>query len=158
MRQQITTIAPIEMIASKLRVAAYVRVSTDKEDQLNSFAAQYVHYKTLFSESITEELADIYSDEGISGTSTASREDFNRMIADCEKGKIDRIYTKSVSRFARNTADCLKYIRHLKSIGVTVYFEKENLDTALEETELRLTLMESHAQEESISISKNVRL
>lgn len=158
MRQQITTIAPIEMIASKLRVAAYVRVSTDKKDQLNSFAAQYIHYKTLFSESITEELAGIYSDEGISGTSTANREDFKRMIADCEKGKIDRIYTKSVSRFARNTSDCLKHIRHLKSIGVTVYFEKENLDTALEETELRLTLIESHAQEESISISKNVRL
>ena len=100
----------------------------------------------------------VYKDEGISGTTTKKRDAFNKLISDCEHGKIDRIYTKSISRFARNTTECLKYVRHLKNLGVTIYFEKENLDTANEETELRLTMLESHAQEESISISKNVRL
>ena len=112
----------------------------------------------MLEESISEELVDIYADEGISGTTTKKRDAFNKLISDCEHGKIDRIYTKSISRFARNTTECLKYVRHLKNLGVTIYFEKENLDTANEETELRLTMLESHAQEESISISKNVRL
>ena len=158
MQQQIITIAPLPVSKSKIRAAAYVRVSTNKDDQQNSFAAQYIHYKKLLEESISEELVDIYADEGISGTTTKKRDAFNKLISDCEHGKIDRIYTKSISRFARNTTECLKYVRHLKNLGVTIYFEKENLDTANEETELRLTMLESHAQEESISISKNVRL
>ena len=158
MQQQIITIAPLPVSEKKTRAAAYVRVSTNKDDQLNSFAAQYIHYKKLLEESISEELVDVYADEGISGTTTKERDAFNKLISDCEQGKIDRIYTKSISRFARNTTECLKYVRYLKSLGVTIYFEKENLDTANEETEFRLTMLESHAQEESISISKNVRL
>ena len=158
MRQTIIPIKPIDEIKTKVRVAAYIRVSTNKEDQQNSFAAQYIHYKKLFEDSLTEELIDIYSDEGITGTSTEKREGFNRMIEDCEKGRIQRIYVKSISRFGRNTVECLSHIRYLKSKGISVYFEKEELDTAIEETEFRLTMMEFHAQEESISISKNVRL
>lgn len=158
MRQTIIPIKPIEVIQTKVRVAAYIRVSTNKEDQQNSFAAQYIHYKKLFEDSITEELIDIYSDEGITGTTTLKREGFNRMLDDCEKGRIQRIYVKSISRFGRNTVECLAHIRYLKSKGISVYFEKEELDTAVEETEFRLTMMEFHAQEESISISKNVRL
>lgn len=158
MQQQIITIAPLPVSEKKTRAAAYVRVSTSKDDQLNSFAAQYIHYKKLLEDSISEELVDVYADEGISGTTTKERDAFNKLISDCEQGKIDRIYTKSISRFARNTTECLKYVRYLKSLGVTIYFEKENLDTANEETEFRLTMLESHAQEESISISKNVRL
>lgn len=158
MQPQITVINPIKESEKTIRAAAYVRVSTSKEDQLNSFAAQYIHYKKMIEESNSEELVDVYADEGISGTVTKNRDAFNRLMDDCEKGKINRIYTKSISRFARNTTECLKYIRLLKSLGITVFFEKENLDTANEETEFRLTLLESHAQEESISISKNVRM
>ncbi len=158
MTQQITCINPIEIIEARLRSAAYVRVSTNKDDQQNSFAAQYLHYQKYFENSTTEDFVDIYADEGITGTSMKKREQFQRLIEDCKSGKIDRIYCKSISRFARNTAECLKIIRMLKEIGVTVYFEKENLDTATEESELRLTMMESQAQEESISISRNVKL
>ena len=130
MQQQIITIAPLPVSEKKTRAAAYVRVSTNKDDQLNSFAAQYIHYKKLLEESISEELVDVYADEGISGTTTKERDAFNKLISDCEQGKIDRIYTKSISRFARNTTECLKYVRYLKSLGVTIYFEKENLDTS----------------------------
>ena len=158
MQQNIIQIKPIETIQNKVRVAAYVRVSTSKEDQLNSFAAQYLHYKKLFENSSFEELIDVYADEGISGTTTDKRNEFNRMIDDCERGRIQKIYVKSVSRFGRNTAESLAHIRYLKTLGISVFFEKENLDTAIEETEFRLTMMEYHAQEESISISKNVRI
>lgn len=158
MRQNIIPIMPIVENPTKVRVAAYVRVSTSKDDQLNSFAAQYIHYKKLFEDSTYEELIDIYSDEGISGTTTDKRDGFNRMLDDCEKGRIQKIYVKSISRFGRNTAESLAHIRYLKTLGISVFFEKENLDTSIEETEFRLTMMEYHAQEESISISKNVRL
>lgn len=158
MAQQITCISPIESAEATTRSAAYVRVSTKKDDQQNSFAAQYLHYQKLLESSTTEEFVDIYADEGISGTSTKKREQFNRLIEDCKKGKVDRIYCKSISRFARNTAECIKIVRMLKSIGVTVYFEKENINTATEESELRLTMMESQAQEESISLSRNVKM
>ena len=158
MRQNIIPIMPIVENPTKVRVAAYVRVSTSKDDQLNSFAAQDIHYKKLFEDSTYEELIDIYSDEGISGTTTDKRDGFNRMLDDCEKGRIQKIYVKSISRFGRNTAESLAHIRYLKTLGISVFFEKENLDTANEETEFRLTMLESHAQEESISISKNVRL
>lgn len=158
MQQNIIQIKPIETIQNKVRVAAYVRVSTSKEDQLNSFAAQYLHYKKMFEDSSFEELIDVYADEGISGTTTDKRNEFNRMIDDCERSRIQKIYVKSVSRFGRNTAESLAHIRYLKTLGVSVFFEKENLDTAIEETEFRLTMMEYHAQEESISISKNVRI
>lgn len=158
MRQNIIPIMPIVETQIKVRVAAYIRVSTNKEDQLNSFSAQYIHYKRLFEDSTYEELIDVYYDEGISGTTTDKRDGFNRMLDDCEKGRIQRIYVKSISRFGRNTAESLTHIRYLKTLGISVFFEKENLDTAIEETEFRLTMMEYQAQEESISTSKNVRI
>lgn len=100
--------------AVKIRCAAYCRVSSDSEDQLNSFMAQTSYYEKAFEESETEELVDIYADEGITGTREDKRDEFQRMMKDCRRGKIDRIYTKSISRFARNTKDCLKNVRELK--------------------------------------------
>lgn len=142
---------------TKIRCAAYCRVSSDSEDQLNSFLAQTRYYEKAFENSETEQLVDIYADEGITGTCEDKRDEFQRMIKDCRKGKIDRIYTKSISRFARNTKDCLKNIRELKSLGITVFFEKENIDTAKLSDEMMITIMGGLAQEESTSISKNMR-
>lgn len=110
-----------------------------------------------FENSETEQLVDIYADEGITGTREDKRDEFQRMIKDCRRGKIDRIYTKSISRFARNTKDCLKNIRVLKSLGITVFFEKENIDTAKLTDEMMITIMGGLAQEESTSISQNMR-
>ena len=141
----------------KLRCAAYCRVSSNSEDQLNSFMAQTRYYEKAFEKSDREQLVDIYADEGITGTREDKRDEFQRMISDCRKGKIDRIYTKSISRFARNTKDCLKNIRELKSLGITVFFEKENIDTAKLTDEMMITIMGGLAQEESISISKNLK-
>lgn len=140
-----------------LRVAAYCRVSSDSGDQLHSFAAQVQYYTRFINANEGMELVDIYADEGITGTKTAKRDDFNRLVADCKKGKIDRVLTKSVSRFARNTADCLIYARILKEHGVSILFEKENIDTAYMSSEMLLALSGAQAQEESISISKNMR-
>ena len=141
----------------KLRVAAYTRVSTSSDDQLNSFAAQNQYYTTRISENQNWEIVDIYADEGISGTAIRKRTEFQRMIADCRKGKIDRILVKSISRFARNTADCLMTLRELKLLGVSAFFEKENIDTAGTSGELLTALFASFAQLESESISGNVR-
>ena len=141
----------------KLRCAAYCRVSSNSEDQLNSFMAQTRYYEKAFEKSDREQLVDIYADEGITGTRKDKRDEFQRMISDCRKGKIDRIYTKSISRFARNTKDCLKNIRELKSLGITVLFEKENIDTADMTDEMMITIMGGLAQEESTSISQNLR-
>ena len=140
-----------------IRCAAYCRVSSDSEDQLNSLMAQTRYYGKFFENSETEILVDIYADEGVTGTREDKREEFQRMMQDCRKGKIDRIYTKSISRFARNTKDCLKNIRELKSLGVTIFFEKENIDTANAKDELMITVMGGLAQEESTSISQNMR-
>ena len=128
----VTVIQPItaNLTEQKLRVAAYCRVSSSSDDQLNSYIAQVNYYSHKFEDSETETLVDIYADEGITGTCENKRLEFQRLISDCRKGKIDRIYVKSISRFARNTRDCLKNIRELKAIGVTVFFEKENIDTA----------------------------
>ena len=142
-------------IGRKLRCAAYCRVSSSSEDQLNSYAAQIKYYSTAFEESETEELVDVYADEGITGTSEDKREEFKRLIADCKKGKIDRIYTKSISRYARNTKDCLESVRLFKALGVTIFFEKENIDTAKMTDEMMITIMGGLAQEESTSISQN---
>lgn len=139
----------------KLRVAAYARVSTDNEEQLTSYTAQVDYYTKLIQSNPEYEYAGLYADEGISATSTAKREGFKKMIADAMDGKIDKILTKSVSRFARNTVDSLTTIRKLKDKGVGVYFEKENIDTLDSKGELLLTLMSSLAQEESRSISQN---
>ena len=142
---------------TKIRCAAYCRVSSDSEDQLNSFMAQTRYYEKAFENSETEQLVDIYADEGITGTREDKRDEYQRMISDCRKGKIDRIYTKSISRFARNTKDCLKNIRELKSLGITVLFEKESIDTADMTDEMMITIMGGLAQEESTSISQNLR-
>ena len=141
----------------KLRCAAYCRVSSNSEDQLNSFMAQTRYYDKAFEKSDREQLVDIYADEGITGTREDKRDEFQRMISDCRKGRIDRIYTKSISRFARNTKDCLKNIREIKSLGITVFFEKENIDTAKLTDEMMITIMGGLAQEESVSISKNIK-
>ena len=140
----------------KLRVAAYARVSTDTEEQLSSYEAQ-VDYYTQYIQNNTELIfVGIYTDEGISATNTKKRDGFNRMISDALAGKIDRIITKSVSRFARNTVDTLTAVRDLKSKDVEVFFEKENIYTMDPKGELLITLLSSLAQEESRSISENV--
>lgn len=113
----------------KTRVAAYCRVSTDSDEQATSYEAQVEHYTKFISDNPKWELAGIYADDGISGTNTKKRDDFNRMIDDCMAGKIDMVVTKSISRFARNTLDCLKYIRQLKEKEIPVFFEKENINT-----------------------------
>lgn len=141
----------------KIRVAAYARVSTDYEEQQSSYETQVKYYTKYIKEHIGWKFAGVYADEGVSGLSTAKRESFNAMIADALAGKIDLIITKSVSRFARNTVDSLTTIRTLKEHGVECYFEKENIWTLDSKGELLLTIMSSIAQEESRSISENVR-
>lgn len=139
-----------------LRVAAYCRVSTDSEEQINSYKAQKEYYSNLIAGNPNWESAGIFADEGISGTSLKKREQFNRMIAACKRGRIDLIITKSLSRFARNTVDCLETVRMLKSRNIGVLFEKENINTLTESSEFLITLHSSFAQAESESISKNV--
>ncbi len=141
----------------KIRAAAYCRVSSSSDDQINSYMAQMTYYTHKFENSETETLVDLYADEGISGTREDKRPEFQRLIKDCRKGKIDRIYTKSISRFARNTRDCLKNVRELKALGITIFFEKENIDTANIADEMMITIMGGLAQEESVSISQNMR-
>ena len=140
----------------KRRVAAYARVSTDEEEQLNSYEAQVNYYTKHIQENDEWKFAGMYADKDRSGTTTKGRDDFNRMIADALAGKIDLIITKSVSRFARNTVDTLTTVRQLKEKGVEVYFEKENIYTLDSKGELLITIMSSLAQEESRSISENV--
>ncbi len=142
----------------KLRVAAYCRVSTDSEEQATSYEAQVEHYTQFIQKNNEWELAGIFADDGISGTNTKKREEFNRMIAECMKGNIDMIITKSISRFARNTLDCLKYIRQLKDKNIPVFFEKEGINTMDSKGEVLLTIMASLAQQESQSLSQNVKL
>ena len=142
----------------KTRVAAYCRVSTDSDEQATSYEAQVEHYTKFISDNPKWELAGIYADDGISGTNTKKRDDFNRMIDDCMAGKIDMVVTKSISRFARNTLDCLKYIRQLKDKEIPVFFEKESINTMDAKGEVLLTIMASLAQQESQSMSQNIRL
>lgn len=142
----------------KTRVAAYCRVSTDSEEQETSYEAQVQHYTNYIRSRPDWEFVEIYADDGISGTNTRKREEFNRMIADCEAGKIDLVITKSISRFSRNTLDCLKYTRKLKALNIAVFFEKENINTLDSKGEVLLTIMASLAQQESESLSANVRM
>ena len=139
----------------KLKMAAYCRVSTDQEEQLLSYENQVNYYTNYISENPLYEYAGTYADEGISGTNTKKRDEFNRMIADCRAGKIDMIITKSISRFARNTLDCLNYVRELKDLGIGIIFEKENINTLDAKGEVLLTILSSLAQDESRSISEN---
>ncbi|MGN1382324.1 MAG: recombinase family protein, partial [Eubacterium sp.] len=124
----------------KTRVAAYCRVSTDYEEQESSYETQVKHYTDYIKANPAWELAGIFADDGISGTSTAKRTAFNNMIEDCKAGKIDMIITKSISRFSRNTVDCLKYTRELKNLNIAVYFEKENINTLDAKGEVLLTI------------------
>lgn len=141
----------------RLRVCAYCRVSTNQADQQNSFSSQVEHYTAYINKNPTWEFAGIYADEGISGKTKEKRQEFMRLIKDAENKKLDLIITKSVSRFARNTVDCLEVVRKLKQIGVGVYFEKENINTLNEESELVLSVLSSIAEEELASISQNIR-
>ena len=143
--------------AAKLRVAAYARVSSSSTDQLNSFAAQNEYYRNLIRSKDNWTLADIYADKGISGTSAEKRPDFQRLLADCHRGLIDRIVVKSISRFARNAKECLEAIRELKLLGVGVYFEEQGIDTATMSGEMMTALFAAIAEEESKSISRNTR-
>ena len=146
-----------ETVKRQLRVAAYCRVSTEEEEQQSSYEAQCSYYTDKIMTNPEWTMAGIFADEGITGTSTKKRDDFNRMIRHCRQKKIDLILTKSISRFARNTLDCLRYVRALKELGIGVYFEKENINTLDMDTELILTFMGAFAQSESESISANVK-
>lgn len=138
------------------RVAAYCRVSTDSEEQLTSYQNQVRVYTEMIAANKEWEFAGLYADEGISGTRADKRPEFQRMIRDCQNGKIDYIITKSVSRFARNTVECLEYVRSLKAQGIGIFFEEQNIDTLKNESELYLVIYAGFAQSESESISKHI--
>ncbi|HGS9149028.1 recombinase family protein [Clostridioides difficile] len=144
-------------LTKRLRVAAYCRVSTDSEDQLNSYKSQVQYYTDLIKANSEWSLADIYADEAITGTQVTKREDFQRLINDCMNGDIDLIVTKSISRFARNILDTLKYVRMLKEKGIAVFFEEENINTLTMDGELLLVILSSVAQQEVENISANVK-
>ena len=145
-------------IKDRLRVCAYCRVSTDNEEQLNSYQSQLKYYDEKINSNSEWQFAGIYADEAISGTLDYKRTDFMRMIADCMEGKIDMILTKSISRFARNTLDTLKYVRMLKEKNIAILFEEENLNTLTSAGELMLTVLSAMAQQESENISSHVQL
>jgi len=157
-RRQQNVESQTETEVVKLRVAAYCRVSTDDVEQLTSYEAQVQHYTDHISKNPEWEFAGIYADEAISGTNTKKRTDFHRLINDCMAGKIDYIITKSVSRFARNTLDCLEYTRQLKDKNIPIFFEKEGIISTDSKGEVMLTIMASLAQEESRSTSQNVKM
>ena len=155
---QVQIIQPYQPQSDALeKVAAYCRVSTDSSDQLNSYHTQIGYYTNFIAQHPGWELVDIYADEGITGTSLEKRDEFKRMLADCRSGKITRILVKSVSRFARNTLELIETTRGLKDLGVVVVFEEQGIDTAQMLGEMQLTLLAMAAQEESTSISKNMR-
>lgn len=139
----------------KLRVAAYCRVSTASEEQLVSLAAQKAHYVKYIKSNDEWEFAGLYYDEGISGTKKEKRDGLLSMVAVCERGAIDMIITKSISRFARNTTDCLELVRRLLDLNIYIYFEKENINTGSMESELMLSILSGLAESESVSISEN---
>lgn len=144
-------------VQRQLRVAAYCRVSTDEEEQLTSYEAQQTYYTDKIMGNPEWTMAGIFADEGITGTSARKRPEFLRMIRQCKQKKIDIVLTKSISRFARNTVDCLKYVRALRELGIAVIFEKENINTLETDSEMLITLLGAFAQAESESISANVR-
>lgn len=155
MQKQVQIIHASQATPDILRVAAYVRVSSLSDDQLHSFHLQYNHYHSFVSRMDGWQLVDVYADEGLTGTRADQRQDFNRLMRDCRAGKIDRIITKSVSRFARNVEDCLRSVRELKALGITVFFEEDLLDTADMPDEVFLAIRGVQAQQESILNSRN---
>ena len=144
-------------IEHRLRVTAYCRVSTDGEEQLHSYQSQLAYYREKITSNQEWDFVEIYADEAISGTQDYKRNEFMRMIQDALAGKFDMIMTKSISRFARNTVDTLKYVRLLKEHNVAVFFEKENINTLEMSGELLLTILSSVAQQDSETISSNVK-
>ena len=160
--QRIVTIIPakpkaeLEVMKRKLQVAAYCRVSTEEEEQQSSYEAQCSYYTDKIMNNPEWTMAGIFADEGITGTSTKKREDFNRMIRKCKQGKINLILTKSISRFVRNTLDTINYTRMLRAMGIGIYFEKENINTLDMDSEMLITMLGAFAQAESESISRNV--
>lgn len=153
----VKTIFAPSIPAASLRVAIYARVSTGLEIQQSSLAEQLQALREQVGIHPGWSLAGLYADEGVSGTGVKKRKEFLRLIADCEAGKIDLILTKSISRFARNTVECLSYVRRLQALGVELYFEKEGIDTASNLSEMLLTILAAFAQEESRSISENLK-
>lgn len=157
MEKTITELEASKKAQRPLRLAAYVRVSSNSEDQRHSFAAQVKYYTEYIAAHPEYELADIYADEGVTGTRMDKRDDFNRLIRDCKKRRVDRIITKSVSRFARNTTELLTVVRALREIGVSIYFEEQGIDTETIDLEMFLTFPGMAAQKESETISDNMR-
>ena len=150
-------LAKEKAVKRQLRVAAYCRVSTDDGEQLTSYEAQQSYYTDKIMTNPDWTIAGIFADEGITGTSARKRPEFLRMIRQCRQKKIDIVLTKSISRFARNTVDCLNYIRALRELGIAVIFEKENINTLEADSEMLITILGAFAQAESESISANVR-
>ncbi len=142
---------------NKLRVAAYCRVSTDSDEQIQSLEAQIKHYETTINANPDWEFAGLYYDEGITGTKKDKRPELLRMITDCESRKIDLIVTKSISRFSRNTTDCLELVRKLLRLKIFILFEKENIHTGSMDSELMLSILSGLAENESASIAENVK-
>ena len=156
--REISEIKPtVPLLHEKKRVAAYARVSTDSERLANSLSAQISYYREHIQKNPEWIYSGVYADEGITGTTMKKRDEFKRLIEECEKGKIDIILVKSISRFARNTVDLLNTVRHLKDLGIEVRFEKEHINSMSGDGELMLTILASFAQEESRSISENVK-
>lgn len=143
---------------SLMRTAAYCRVSTSSDEQETSYEVQCAHYASYISANPAWTLDGIFADEGITGTQARRRPEFLRIIAECEAGHIDQVITKSISRFARNTLDCLNYIRKPKALGIPIIFEKESINTLESSGEVLITILASIAQQESASISANVRM
>ncbi len=147
----------IPTIKTRKRVAAYARISMESERMNHSLSAQISYYNNLIQKNPDWEFAGVFADNGISGTSIEKRSEMQRLLAECEEGKIDIILTKSIQRFARNTVDLLETVRHLKDLGIEVRFEKENINSMSGDGELMLSILASFAQEESRSISDNVK-
>ena len=144
-------------LAPRQRVAAYARVSKDTEQLLHSLSAQVSYYSDLIQHTPGWAYAGVYVDAGLTGTNTTARPEFQRLIADCEAGKIDIVLTKSISRFARNTVDLLSTVRRLKALGIEVRFEREHINSLTADGELMLSILASFAQEESTSLSRNIK-
>lgn len=155
---KITVIEARQQEVKKLRVAAYARVSSDSDDQQNSYIAQVDYYTKYISENNGWEMVDIYADEGITGLVASKRDDFQRMIADCRAGKIDKVLVKSISRFARNTKEYIQFVRELLRMGIAIHFEKENIDTGKMTSEQVATIYGAFSQMESQNHSNNMRI
>ena len=156
MKNKVITIAPLKKEGEKLRVAAYCRVSTDSNDQLNSFYAQVRYYTDYIKLNDNMKLVDIYADEGFTGTSIEKRPEFKRLIEDVKLKKLDRVLVKSVTRFARNALECIETVRLFKGNGVSVYFENDNIDTELMNSEMILYIKSAFAQGEALSASRRM--